>query len=516
MSFLVADVLYSSSFVSYTAGSAVDAGWLCAYVLFGAAALRPGEPTIEADQGLLLHAAWRRVGLVAAIVAAIGVIFYDVAAGESLSWGEAGLAAILIGLVVLRLVLGMQEFERAHETELAARHAVERSRAELADTEARFRALVEQSTDMVVIVRPDMTLATVSGAAESITGIAAEALVDTSLLDLVHPDDVHVFAEANAAGLSTPGYVARFEFRLRTRTGDWRPVETIGKNLTDDPGVRGILATIRDTTERRRAEDALQAGEERFRLIAETSTDIIFVGTGPGMTLQYVSPAMERVLGFTPAEACADPAFWLTHTHPDDLERIVLPEPGGEPVRNTARWLRKDGTWVWIETTASASLDATGTVVIRGAGRDVSEQQAADEALQASEQRFRSIAAQLFDIVMIVDAEGDRPVRERRAHAGARPPAGGVHRQERPREHPPGRRRGPRAGARRRPADAAGRRDDGVPRAARGRLVAAAPGHRPEPSRRSRHQRRPDHEPRHHRAAAAVESRCARARSDSG
>ena len=131
----------------------------------------------------------------------------------------------------------------------------------------------------------------------------------------------------------------------------------------------------------------------------------------------------------------------------------------------------------------------------------MSEQQAADEALQTSEQRFRSIAAQLFDIVMIVDAEGvvryvNDALTRVLGHA-----AGGVHRQERPRERPPGRRRGRRAGTRRRPADAAGGRDDGVPRAARGRLVAAARGHRPEPARRPRHRRSPDHEPRHHRAA---------------
>ena len=406
VSFLVADVLYSSSFVSYSAGSAVDAGWLCAYVLFGAAALRPGGPVTDSDRGLLLHAAWRRVGLVAAVVAAIGVIFYDVAAGESLSWGEAGLAGILIGLVVLRLVVGMREFERAHETEVAARRAVERSRAELAETEARFRALTERGFDLVTIQDAGRLLRYVSPSAEQVLGYLPDELVDTDALELVHPDDREAVVRSAADTLLGPETATATVMRLRRKDGSWRVVEATGLNLLDDPAVHGVVTISRDVTERAEAQEALRASEERFRLIAERASDIVFVGSGPQMQLEYVSPAFERILGFTAEEAYADAAFWTTHTHPDDIGLIVLPEPDGPPVRNVARWLRKDGGWTWIETTATATRDDDGRVVIRGAGRDVSEQQSADEALQASEQRFRNIAAQLFDIVMIVDAEG--------------------------------------------------------------------------------------------------------------
>ncbi len=192
------------------------------------------------------------------------------------------------------------------------------------------------------------------------------------------------------------------ECRARHADGSWRLLESTGQNLLDDSAVGGVLITSRDITEQRRVDAALRDSEEWFRLLAEKSQDVIFRrNTAPKEPFDYVSPSVEPMTGYTPEEAYADPAFWVTHTHRDDLELIVLPEPDGPPVRNVTRWLSKDGSWVWIETTASATVDDEGRIMIRGAGRDVSEQQVADEALQTSEQPFRNIAAQLFDIVMI-------------------------------------------------------------------------------------------------------------------
>lgn len=83
-----------------------------------------------------------------------------------------------------------------------------------------------------------------------------------------------------------------------------------------------------DVTERRRAEDALRGSEERFRSLVQNASDIILV-LDEGGTIVYESPAVERVLGYSPEERIGSSAFDLIH--PDDRARVarVLSEHHG-------------------------------------------------------------------------------------------------------------------------------------------------------------------------------------------
>ncbi|HKI91816.1 MAG TPA: PAS domain S-box protein, partial [Gaiellaceae bacterium] len=401
VSFLVADVLYSASFASFSSGSAVDAGWLCAYVLFGAAALRTGELTTGADRGLLRHAAWRRAGLVAATVAAIGLIFYDVAVGESLSWGEAGLATILIGLVVLRLVLGMQEFERAHETELAARHAIERSRAELAETEARFRALTERGFDLVTIQDADRVFRYVSPSVERMLGHTPPELLGRDALELVHPDDRETLADSVESGLLGPERSETREMRLRRKDGSWCVVEAIGVNLLDNPAVRGVVTTSRDVTDRAGAREELQASEQRFRNVAAQLFDIVMIVDPEGI-VSYVNDALTRVLGYAPEEYIGSSG--LENIHPDDVLLVArtlaegIPTPGTvETVEFRAR--HRDGSWRLLEATGQNLVDHPAIRGVLVTSRDITEQRRVDAALRESEEWFRLLAESSPDVI---------------------------------------------------------------------------------------------------------------------
>ena len=321
VSFLVADVLYSSSFVSYTAGSAVDAGWLCAYVLFGAAALRPGEPATGADRGLLLHAAWRRVGLVAAVVAAIGVIFYDVAAGESLSWGEAGLA---------------DDRDRPRRAAARPGDAGVRARArDRAGRAARRRAVPHRARgdggavpgarpsvgfDLVTIQDAERMFSYVSPSVTWTLGYTPKELVGTDALELVHPDDRAELVSSAAQHVLGPVGSETTEMRLRRKDGSWCTVEATALNLLGDPAVRGVVTTSRDVTERARAREQLRTSEERFRSIAAQLFDIVLIIDPQGI-VHYANDSLTRVLGTRPEEYIGTSAF--ANVHPDDVSLLM-------------------------------------------------------------------------------------------------------------------------------------------------------------------------------------------------
>jgi diguanylate cyclase (GGDEF)-like protein/PAS domain S-box-containing protein len=119
------------------------------------------------------------------------------------------------------------------------------------ESEARFGALVEHLTDMIVVLDGDTSMQWASPSARAFMG------GDDSYFHLIHPDDaeqaIPIFTELLAGGHGT---VRRFECRAK-KDGGWRHIETVATNLLDDPAVRGIVCNSRDMTDRKVAQEAL-------------------------------------------------------------------------------------------------------------------------------------------------------------------------------------------------------------------------------------------------------------------
>jgi PAS domain S-box-containing protein len=117
-------------------------------------------------------------------------------------------------------------------------------------------------------------------------------------------------------------------------------------------GGRLALAIIRDTTERKRIEKRLREREGRFRALIQNALDIIMVTDADG-TIRYLSPSVERTLGYRPEEMLGTNTG--DYVHPDDLEKgfkelaEALAKPGVHPVAVETRVRHKDGTWRWLE-----------------------------------------------------------------------------------------------------------------------------------------------------------------------
>ena len=154
-----------------------------------------------------------------------------------------------------------------------------------------------------------------------------------------------------------------------------------------------------DITNLRDAERRLQASERRFRALIDRSVDGISLSGRDGV-IHYSSPAIHRILGWTPEECVGRPFAELIH--PDDLERanttmrdVIGTPASAETVEVRVR--HADGNWRWIEATATNLLDdpAVGCLVVNY--RDVTERKNAAAALKESEARF--IQAQRMEAV---------------------------------------------------------------------------------------------------------------------
>ncbi|MBI4516485.1 MAG: PAS domain S-box protein [Deltaproteobacteria bacterium] len=138
-----------------------------------------------------------------------------------------------------------------------SRDITERKQAEAAlrQSERRFRALIENALDIVVLVGADGTIQYASPSVEAGMGLKPEQLVGRSPFDFVHPDDLARVAAEFSRAVSSSGASARTEARFRHRDGSWRALEGVSLNLLDQFGVAGVLVTVRDVTERRRADE---------------------------------------------------------------------------------------------------------------------------------------------------------------------------------------------------------------------------------------------------------------------
>ena len=160
-----------------------------------------------------------------------------------------------------------------------------------------------------------------------------------------------------------------------------------------------VLWVAHDITERKRAEEALQDSETRFRSLLENGRDNISLVTAEG-TLIWESPAVKRTLGYRQGEFIGGSMFDLLH--PDDANRVqallgmLLQEPGGRQ-NGIFRIRHKDGTWRWVEAVATNMLQEPSVKAIVVNYHDVTERTVAGEALKESEEHFRSLFENMLD-----------------------------------------------------------------------------------------------------------------------
>ncbi|HEX5387759.1 MAG TPA: EAL domain-containing protein [Gemmatimonadales bacterium] len=159
--------------------------------------------------------------------------------------GIAAGAVLITVLVVTRQVLAVRENVR-----LLAETSERQN-------EARFRSLVQHSSDVIIVVRPDGTIRFVSPSATRVLRYDPHALIGRPLTDLLHSDDQErARAFVHDAAL-TPGVTAPEEWRFRQPDGSMLHAETIGTNLLDEPTVRGIVLNTRDVSDRKQLEQEL-------------------------------------------------------------------------------------------------------------------------------------------------------------------------------------------------------------------------------------------------------------------
>ncbi|MDP8969355.1 MAG: EAL domain-containing protein [Actinomycetota bacterium] len=152
------------------------------------------------------------------------------------------------------------EYEGRMET-LAVQIALALERVDVTEDlgrrEARFRSVVQNSSDVITVLDADGVITYQSPSVQRVLGYAPDELVGTALIDLVHPDDAACARPFFEETVQLPELPTSIEWRLRHRDGSWRHTETAAANMLSDPEVAGLVLNIRDVSERKGLERQL-------------------------------------------------------------------------------------------------------------------------------------------------------------------------------------------------------------------------------------------------------------------
>ena len=182
--------------------------------------------------------------------------------------GEVDLPAMDLLAAQVSVALENARLFQAVQLELNER---KRADAALRESEKRFRALIENSSDAITLLDARGVVVYDSAAAPRMLGYGPDELIGQSAFTLIHPTDLPIVQDVFLKLAETPGERASAIFRVRHKSGTWVWLETVATNLLSEPGVMAIVLNYRDITQRIRDQER---SEQQFKhLIALSEID---------------------------------------------------------------------------------------------------------------------------------------------------------------------------------------------------------------------------------------------------
>jgi PAS domain S-box-containing protein len=270
----------------------------------------------------------------------------------------------------------------------------------LRDSEEHYKTLVDTTDDGMAILKDGSIVFASKRFCEILDRLSSDIL-GSHFSILFAKDELARIDELHERYLSGESGLDLIETEVISPDGSSIGVEINGARFTFE-GQESVLITLRDITKRKRAEEALQQSEEKYRLLADNVADTIWIVGLSDMRFSYISPAAEKILGYTPAEVLdLELSDFMT---PETLGNIALMiseeltlenEEGAAPGKTRVQELeqiRKDGSIIWTEITARFLRDGDGRPDrILGVTRDITERKRVEAALRTAEETYRNI-----------------------------------------------------------------------------------------------------------------------------
>ncbi|MDX1520184.1 MAG: ATP-binding protein, partial [Anaerolineae bacterium] len=266
--------------------------------------------------------------------------------------------------------------------------------AELEETTIFLDSVLDNIPNTIFVKdAKELRFVRINRAGESMLEANRESILGKNDYDLVPSEQADFFVEKDRQVLRQRKIVEIPEKPLTTASGDTRYLHTLKiPILSQDGEPKYLLGILEDITERKMAEEALRASEERFRMVVSSITAHVYI-TELTADKQYnnifISPAIEKISGYPVARIVADWEFWPTvMIHPEDqaMARTQIEKlSNGQDSEIEYRMIRADGRVIWVHDSAQIQVDGQSKLIF-GLVSDITERKEAEELLRQAKE----------------------------------------------------------------------------------------------------------------------------------
>jgi PAS domain S-box-containing protein len=282
----------------------------------------------------------------------------------------------------------------------------DRKLAEIAlrDSEARFRALTSLGSDWVWEQDEELRFTFFSTSSHEQSPDWADTAIGKTRWELPFVDVTQAEWDAHRAILQQQLPFRDFVARL-CRDGGIYTLSISGAPMFDDAGrFRGYRGITTDITAREEARRAIEESEDRFRLFAEQTRDVVWIAARGLRQFHYLSPSFEAIWGWPREDLLNDANAWRKHVYPEDLTHLheVMSRNRDSPECEVEyRIMRPDGEVRWLVSRSSVIASSSGQHLVCGLTEDITERKRTEAALRRSDEFFRQLADNIEQVFWI-------------------------------------------------------------------------------------------------------------------
>jgi PAS domain S-box-containing protein len=278
------------------------------------------------------------------------------------------------------------------------------SKEELKQSEEKYRLLIESIQDGVFIIQ-DGKIQYANEALAIMGDYKVSEMIGKNFIDIIAPEDRELIGERHVRRLSGESVPKDYEVRVLTRDGKTRRIVNLNVGIINYRGRMAAMGTVKDITERRKVEEALLESEALFRATFEQAAIGMVRVDLTGRPVE-TNTAFRNMLGYNGKELQA--MVFTEFTHPDDAEldkevfkELVAGKNNTFQIKN--RFIRKNGGIFWGRLTVSLVRDPEGKPQFAiGMIEDITERKEAEEKMQRSEEKYRTLIDNIQDGLFII------------------------------------------------------------------------------------------------------------------
>lgn len=278
----------------------------------------------------------------------------------------------------------------------------------LQETERDLQHLIDNSPFSIMLINQEAKVIDINAKFTELFGYEKEEIIGKNIFKspVLHTSKIDLLIERFSKHLSGEN-LKPIQLKVTDKYGDDVFIDPRA-SVISIAGEKIVQVSMKDITEKKRAEEALKESEEKHRLITENINDLIAV-VNKRFEYEYINETItKKVMGYTEEDVIGKSV--LDFIHPEDLEGAKEEIKNGfieGEGRGQVRFLHKDGDRVWLEVKGRTFTDSKGELKGLIISRDITEEMRAKEKLRKSEKKYRQMAELLPDVIYQSDIDGN-------------------------------------------------------------------------------------------------------------